>query len=61
MATLSSIAWRITWTEEPGGLWFIGSQRVRHDLPSIYTADIKIIITHSYSFNISEIWIHLKT
>ena len=20
------------WTEEPGGLWFVGSQRVRHDL-----------------------------
>ena len=27
MATHSSIlAWRIPWTEEPGGLWFIGSQ-----------------------------------
>ena len=25
MATYSSIfAWRIPWTEEPGGLWFIG-------------------------------------
>jgi len=32
MATHSSIlAWRIPWTEEPGGLWSIGSQRVRHD------------------------------
>ena len=33
MATHSSIlAWRIPWTEEPGGLHFIGSsQRVRHD------------------------------
>ena len=32
MATHSSIiAWRIPWTEEPGGLQFIGSQRVRHD------------------------------
>ena len=32
MATLSSIlAWRISWTEEPGGLWSMGSQRVRHD------------------------------
>ena len=31
-ATYSSIlAWRIPWTEEPGGLWSIGSQRVRHD------------------------------
>ena len=32
MATHSSIlAWRIPWTEEPGGLQFIGSQRVEHD------------------------------
>ena len=33
MATLSSIlAWRITWTEEPGGLQSMGWQRVGHDL-----------------------------
>ena len=32
MATHSSIlAWRIPWTEEPGGLQSIGSQRVRHE------------------------------
>ena len=32
MATHSSIlAWRIQWTEEPGGLQSIGSQRVGHD------------------------------
>ena len=32
VATHSSIlAWRIPWTEEPGGLPSIGSQRVRHD------------------------------
>ena len=31
MATHSSIlAWRIPWTEEPGGLQFMGSQRVGH-------------------------------
>ena len=31
MATHSSIlAWRIPWTEEPGGLWPIGSQGVGH-------------------------------
>ena len=33
MATHSSIlAWRIPWTEEPGGLCSIGLQRVGHDL-----------------------------
>ena len=40
-ATHSSIlAWRIPWTEEPGGLQFTGSQRVRHDgsnLPHTHT------------------------
>ena len=32
MATHSSIlAWRISWTEEPGGPQSTGSQRVRHN------------------------------
>ena len=38
MATQSSIlAWRIPWTEEPGGLQSMGSQRVRHDLAAEHT------------------------
>ena len=33
MATYSSIlAWKTPWTEEPGGLQSMGSQRVGHDL-----------------------------
>ena len=33
MATHSSVlAWRIPWTEEPGGLQSMGSQRVGHNL-----------------------------
>ena len=33
MATLSSIlTWEIPWKEEPGGLQFMRSQRVGHDL-----------------------------
>ena len=32
MATCSNIlAWRMLWTEEPNGLWFIRSQGVRHN------------------------------
>ena len=27
----STLAWRIPWTEEPGGLQSIGSQRVGHN------------------------------
>ena len=33
MATHSTIlAWEIPWTEEPGGLQFMGLQRVGHNL-----------------------------
>ena len=40
VATHSSIlAWRIPWTDKPGGLQFRGSQKVRHDLGSKITAD----------------------
>ena len=32
IATHSSIlAWKIPWSEEPGGLQSMGSQRIRHD------------------------------
>ena len=38
MATHSSIlAWKIPWTEEPGGLQFIRLQRVQHHLPTEHT------------------------
>ena len=33
MAPHSSVlAWKIPWTEEPGGLQSVGLQRIRHDL-----------------------------
>ena len=39
MATHSStIAWRIPWTEEPGGLQSMGPKRIRHDLATETTA-----------------------
>ena len=42
MAAHSSIlAWEIPWTEEPGGLQSMGSQRVGHDWA----------IKHTYTFN----------
>ena len=38
MAAHSSIlAWRIPWTEEPGGLQSVGSQRVRPNLATKQT------------------------
>ena len=39
MASHSSIlAWRTPWTEEPGGLQSVGSQRVRHDRVTEHSA-----------------------
>ena len=33
MATrFNSLAWEIPWTDEPGGIQYLGSQRVGHDL-----------------------------
>ena len=31
-----ALAWRIPWTEEPGGLQSMGLQRVRHDVAIEY-------------------------
>ena len=37
MATHSStLAWRIPWTEEPGGLQSMGSQRVGHEWGAVH-------------------------
>ena len=44
LATLSSIlAWRIPWTEEPGGLQSMGSQRVGH------TEQLSLSHTHTHT------------
>ena len=45
MATHSSIpAWRILWTEEPGGLLSMGSQRVGHDWSDLACIALEIFI-----------------
>ena len=52
MATHSSIlAWRIPWTEEPGGLQSMRSQRVRHDKvtkPTCIQQERKEILFNKY-------------
>ena len=43
MATHSRIlAWRIPWTEEPGGLQSIGSRRVRHGWAELVTLSLLV-------------------
>ena len=59
MATNSSIlAWRIPWTEEPGGLQSIGLQRVGHnwrDLPlTVYSIVIIVNNTALYILQIAR-------
>ena len=60
MATYSStVAWRIPWMEEPGGLQSMGSQRVRHEWSdlawhTIYVLDIVQSALHALPFLISH-------
>ena len=50
MAIRSSIlACEIPWTEEPGGLQYMRSQRVKHDLETNYFAGHQKLIQHCTS------------
>ena len=50
MATHSSIlAWGIPWTGEPGGLQFMGTQRVRYDRVTEYTSLGKADNIHTFA------------
>ena len=49
----STLAWKIPWTEEPGGLKSVGSRRVGHDwnnlaaaVAAAYLASDSIILVH---------------
>ena len=51
MATHSSIlAWRIPWMEEPGGLQFMGLQRVGHNWVTS--------LTHSLTHSLNPFWVN---
>ena len=56
MATHSSIlAWKIPWTEEPGGLQSMGSQRVRHDRIGVNIANCCASRSADYTKNFGQI------
>ena len=60
MATHSSIlAWRIPWTEEPGALPSMRSQRVRHDWSDCTHTHILTHKGYLYSLNTAIIWSYL--
>ena len=61
MATRSSIlAWRILWTEEPGGLQSIASQRVRHNLRDWGGMDRQTFLLFGIKLP-PKIWLHFES
>ena len=55
----SILAWEISWTEEPGGLQLMGSQRGEHNLAIKQQQQIYIYIhTHIYIF-LTYIYIYI--
>ena len=50
----SALAWRVQWTEEPGGLQSTGSQRVRYDRSNLaytYTSFARVLEWVAISFS----------
>ena len=46
----STIAWKIPWTEEPGRLQSMRSQRVRHDWATSFSFSLSFIYTYMYAY-----------
>ena len=44
----SILSWRIPWTEEPGGLQLIGSQKVGHDYSNLVCTHAQLLNTDNY-------------
>ena len=61
MATDSCIlAWRIPWTEGPGRLWSMGSQRVRHDESDLAHTHMYVTYLGRHVLNITR-WYFFKS
>jgi len=53
MATHSSnLAWEIPWTEEPGRLQSMGSQRMTHDLVTKQQKIVSFVVAFSFSLSL---------
>ena len=60
MATHSSIlAQRIPWTEEPGRVSSVGSQRVRHDCATNHNLSPQTLF-HSFPFRLPGFFLHCR-
>ena len=53
------LAWRIPWTEEPGRLWFIGSQRVEHDWSNLACTGKNAVTAESHTVCLWLTYFHL--
>ena len=51
----STLAWKIPWMEEPGGLPSVGLHRVGHDGSDLAVAS-HILVNHSSQWGIIFIW-----
>ena len=54
VAHSSILAWRIPWTEEPGRLQSMGSQRVRHDWTSLHFMVFPVVMYECESWTIKK-------
>ena len=53
----STIAWKIPWTEEPGRLQSIGSQRVGHDwVTSPKASNEDAFLSRNFTFAFARLW-----
>ena len=50
------LAWRIPWTEEPGGLQSMGSQRVGHDWSDLSALPLPVPWCVTNHFNLHRLW-----
>ena len=61
----STIAWKIPWTEEPGRLQSMGSQRVRHDWATSLSLSLYTIMIRFYiliiKWVLTTIWSNQKS
>ena len=53
----SILAWRIPWTEEPGRLWSIESQRVGHN---VILASMQLLHTHKHATSLKALETYCK-
>ena len=52
------LAWKIPWTDEPGGLQSIGLHRIRHSATNTFTwSEISSLYKHSEKSRVNYVWL----